>query len=189
MLDSGFNPPLLSIAPWATQEMIIGLLSLATAVLGPAGAWEIWKIRKRKKLSAQEAEGAEKAAADKVVNSASLIIDEWQDMVAMLRTQHKLENERRDAQHREELAQIEARHSKEIARMDLRLTVQSERNDRMETKVSRLEKESVKQSHTIFRLRAAVATIQQWWDGIVAEWDRIRQLPNPPAFPHIKLEE
>lgn len=162
-----FAPQTLTVSNWAQPEVIVALIGLVTAVAGAGGAWEIVKARRVKAVSADHAERAQRAAEAKIVTSASTIIDEWQAMLEAVNAQHAAELERVHEHYRRELTGLEGR------------------VERAENRIGKLDDANREQSRRIFALQSTIARVQQWWDGIVSDWHRVRQFEHPPAFPTI----
>lgn len=160
----------LAISPWANPQVIVAILGLLTAVLGAGGAWELRNAKKRKRLSAEEAERAQAiedaAAADQMVTSAMTIVSKWEDMAAS----------------------ITSRHDHEISKMNARLDAECQARHVLQAEVDTLKRESHAQAREIFTLRTSLSRVLSWWDAIADDWARIRQMETPPAFPPIKID-
>lgn len=160
-------PDMLTVAPWAHPEVLVAFFGLLAAVVGVVGGTEYRKTKKAKTVSADQAEKAQRAAEAKIVTSASTIIDEWQAMLEAV-----------NAQHAAELARVHEHYRRELTGLATRV-------ERAETRIGKLDDANREQSRTIFTLQTSIARVVQWWEGVAANWDRVRQSEHPPTFPTI----
>lgn len=105
----------------------------------------------------------------------------WQEL-RELRTEH--DEDRKEWQ-------VERRQWREGQDADRRrMDDQDRRIEEQSKQIEDLRTTALQQSRSIYTLRAAVETVRRWWqDEVVARWEQVRQLPDPPQFPTIHIDE